>query len=137
MATTKTIIKIEIDNSYEERHKELQSIANDFHIEQLITEEIKKEDVCNHYKTFKEKMTKWYGFGNLEIAEYSVLDYEDCGDTVVLVTSIIWTNIDEIITTTEARIEEIIDDYKEEFWQDDRTIDLLHEVEIVARYNGR
>ena len=78
-------------------------------------------------------MTEYYGFGNLEIAEYSVLDYEDCGDTVVLVTSIIWTNIDELVTTTEARIEEIIDDYKEEFWQDDRTIDVLHEVEIISK----
>ena len=133
MATTKTIIKIEIDNSYEERHKELQSIVSDFHIEQLITEEVNKEDVCDYYKTLKKRMTEYYGFGNLEIAEYSVLDYEDCGDTVVLVTSIIWTNIDELVTTTEARIEEIIDDYKEEFWQDDRTIDVLHEVEIISK----
>lgn len=133
MATIKTIFKIEIDNSYEERHKELQSIVSDFHIEQLITEEVKKEDVCDYYKTLKKRMTEYYDFGNLEIAEYSVLDYEDCGDTVVLVTSIIWTNIDELVTTTEARIEEIIDDYKEEFWQDDRTIDVLHEVEIISK----
>lgn len=133
MATTKTIIKIEIDNSYEERHEELQSIVSDFHIEQLITEEVEKEDVCNYYKTFKKRMTEQYNFGNLEIAEYSVLDYEDCGDTVVLITSIIWTNIDELVTTTEARIEEIIDDYKEEFWQDDRTIDVLHGIEIISK----
>lgn len=137
MATIKTMFKIEIDNSYEERHKELQSIVSDFHIEQLITEEVKKEDVCDYYKTLKKRMTEYYDFGNLEIAEYSVLDYEDCGDTVVLVTSIIWTNIDELVTTTEARIRKIINEYKEVFWRDDRTIDLLHGIEIIARYNGR
>lgn len=133
MATIKTMFKIEIDNSYEERPKELQSIVSDFHIEQLVTEELRKEDVCNHYKTFKERMTKYYDFGNLEIAEYSVLTIEDCGDTVVLTTSIIWTNIDELVTTTEARIEKIINEYQEVFWRDDRTIDVLHEVEIISK----
>lgn len=134
MATIKTtIFKIEIDNSYEEKHRELQSIVSDFHIEQTIIEEIKKEDVCNYYKTLKSGMTEHYNFGNLEIAEYSVLDYEDCGDTVVLTTSIIWTNIDELITTTKTRIEEIIDDYKEVLWQDDRTTDLLYGIEIISK----
>lgn len=116
-----------------EDETKIAKIKSDFSLDQFIIEEVEKDKVDEYYKNLKNNLTKKYNFDNLEIGESRAIDIEYCKDTAILTSEIVWTNIDEILTKTEDEITEIIKTYVDFLWLDDRTINILSDIEIIVK----
>lgn len=116
-----------------EDETKIAKIKSDFSLDQFIIEEVEKDKVDEYYKNLKNNLTKKYNFDNLEIGESRAIDIEYCKDTAILTSEIVWTNIDEILTKTEDEITGIIKTYVDFLWLDDRTINILSDIEIIVK----
>lgn len=116
-----------------EDETKIAKIKSDFSLDQFIIEEVEKDKVDEYYENLKNNLTKKYNFDNLEIGESRAIDIEYCEDTAILTSEIVWTNIDEILTKTEDEITEIIKTYVDFLWLDDRTINILSDIEIIVK----
>ncbi|NMW84716.1 hypothetical protein HKO22_03020 [Peptoniphilus sp. AGMB00490] len=121
---------------WREEREETMKIMIDYHLEQKMIEEVKKINIANYFRNFKDNLIKQYQFNNLEIAEFSIVDVEETEDSMIYTIQVIWSNIEEIVLDSEEEIKECIQKDINKLLEDDRTIIVDHEIDSKVEYEG-
>ena len=84
----------------------------------------------------KKNYPECYGFDNLEVAEYNIIDQENIGYGTIFTVEIVWTNVEEVIVEDDEELKEIIEKEVETMWEDDKTTEVNYEIDVTEEYWG-
>lgn len=118
----------------EEREKDMPKILADYHIDQFIIKEVKKEQTIKFFEQFNQTYTERYNFDNLEIAEHNLVGWEQVDGGTVYTIQIVWCNMEEVIAEDEYDLQAIIKKEVDEMWEDDSTTEINYEIDSEEEY---
>lgn len=116
--------------------RDMPRTLNDYHIDQYIIVELEVEQIVPYLTGIKKNYPECYGFDNLEVAEYNIIDQENIGYGTIFTVEIVWTNVEEVIVEDDEELKEIIEKEVETMWEDDKTTEVNYEIDVTEEYWG-
>lgn len=122
---------------WRERFEEdMPKILCDYHIDQNVIHEVRKEEVKKFFENLDKNYEQKYNFKNLNIAEHNIVSQEETEFSTIYTIQIVWANCDEVIVDSEEELKVIIDKYVDAMWEDDNTTEVNCEIDTKDEYWG-